>query len=70
MLAKGISEPGLDGLYSEVLRQVFNAEDDTVMSRFKLLMGRILATKSLILCQPIQSYEMMIAAVRAFVERC
>ncbi|KIM87374.1 hypothetical protein PILCRDRAFT_814882 [Piloderma croceum F 1598] len=39
------SARGLDGLYSEVLRQAFDADDDTVMSRFKLLMGRILATK-------------------------
>jgi hypothetical protein len=39
------SARGLDGLYSEVLQQAFDAEDDTVMSRFKLLIGRILATK-------------------------
>ena len=35
----------LDGLYSEVLHQVFDAEDDTVMSRFKFVMGKILVTK-------------------------
>jgi hypothetical protein len=39
------SARGLDGLYSEVLQQAFDAEDNTVMSRFKLLIGRILATK-------------------------
>jgi hypothetical protein len=35
----------LDGLYIEVLHQAFDEKDDTVMSRFKLVMGRILATK-------------------------
>jgi NACHT domain len=39
------SERGLDGLYSEILSQAFNVENDTVMSRFKLVMGRILAAK-------------------------
>jgi hypothetical protein len=39
------STRGLDGLYSEVLQQAFDAEDNTVMSRFTLLIGRILATK-------------------------
>jgi AAA ATPase domain len=36
---------GLDGLYLEVLHQAFDEEDDTVMSRFHLLMGRILAAR-------------------------
>jgi hypothetical protein len=36
---------GLDGLYLEVLREAFDEKDGTVMSRFKLVMGRILATK-------------------------
>jgi len=39
------SARGLDALYSEVLGQTFNAKDSTVMSRFKLVMGRLLATK-------------------------
>jgi hypothetical protein len=39
------SARGLDALYSEVLGQTFNANDSTVMSRFKSVMGRILATK-------------------------
>jgi len=39
------SARGLDALYSEVLRQAFDGEDDDAMSRFKLVMGRILATK-------------------------
>jgi hypothetical protein len=36
---------GLDALYSEVLQQAFDVEDYVAMSRFKLVMGRILATK-------------------------
>jgi len=39
------SARGLDALYSEVLHQAFDGEDDDAMSRFKLVMGRILATK-------------------------
>jgi AAA ATPase domain len=39
------SARGLDALYLEVLGQTFNSKDSTVMSRFKLVMGRILATK-------------------------
>jgi hypothetical protein len=39
------SARGLDALYSEVLGQTFDVEDSIVMSRFKLVMGRILATK-------------------------
>jgi DNA polymerase III delta prime subunit len=39
------SARGLDALYSEVLRQAFDGQDDDAMSRFKLVMGRILATK-------------------------
>ena len=39
------SKQGLDGLYSKVLSQAFEAEDPTAMSRFKVVMGRILATK-------------------------
>jgi AAA ATPase domain len=36
---------GLDELYSEVLHQAFNAENNTDMNRFKLVMGKILVTK-------------------------
>ena len=36
---------GLDGLYSEALRQVFHGRDDDTMSRCKLVMGWLLATK-------------------------
>jgi hypothetical protein len=36
---------GLDALYLEVLRQAFNAQDHTALSRFKLVIGRILATE-------------------------
>jgi AAA ATPase domain len=36
---------GLDALYTEVLHQAFDAEDDTVMSRFRSVMGAILATR-------------------------
>ncbi|KIM86900.1 hypothetical protein PILCRDRAFT_815342 [Piloderma croceum F 1598] len=36
---------GLDELYIEVLHQVFDAEDDTVMSRFRSVMGAILVTR-------------------------
>jgi hypothetical protein len=36
---------GLDGLYSEVLKHSFNPDDTLVMSRFKMVMGRILVTK-------------------------
>ncbi|KAF8726639.1 hypothetical protein AX14_007619 [Amanita brunnescens Koide BX004] len=39
------SARGLDALYSEVLRQAFDQQDDDSMSRFKLVMGRILAVK-------------------------
>jgi hypothetical protein len=39
------SARGLDGLYLEVLHQAFDAENCTVMSRFKLVMGRLLAAK-------------------------
>lgn len=39
------SERGLDKLYSEILSLGFNVENYTVMSRFKLVMGRILAAK-------------------------
>jgi hypothetical protein len=39
------SARGLDELYSEVLGQAFDVEDFISMSRFKLVMGRILATK-------------------------
>jgi hypothetical protein len=39
------SADGLDGLYLEVLPEAFDEKDGTVMSRFKLVMGRILATK-------------------------
>ena len=35
---------GLDALYTEVLHLAFDAEDDTVMSRFRSVMGAILAT--------------------------
>jgi hypothetical protein len=38
------SKQGLDGLYSKVLGQAFEAHDPTAMSRFKVVMGRILAT--------------------------
>ena len=38
-------EHGLDGLYSEVLGQTFDANNAMVMSRFKLVMGRILEVK-------------------------
>lgn len=37
--------PGLDALYSEVLKQAFDAADDIVMSRFRSVMGRVLAAK-------------------------
>jgi len=40
-----LSACGLDGLYLEVLQQAFDEKDDIVMSRFKLLIGRMLATK-------------------------
>jgi len=40
-----LSARGLDALYSEVLRQAFDEEDGDAMSRFKLVMGRILTTK-------------------------
>ncbi|KIM85063.1 hypothetical protein PILCRDRAFT_817902, partial [Piloderma croceum F 1598] len=36
---------GLDALYIEVLHQVFDAEDDIVMSRFRSVMGAILVTR-------------------------
>jgi hypothetical protein len=36
---------GLDALYIEVLHQMFDAEDDTVMSRFRSVMGAILVTR-------------------------
>jgi hypothetical protein len=39
------SPPGLDGLHLEVLHQAFDAENFIVMSRFKMVMGRILAAK-------------------------
>ena len=39
------STNGLDGLYLEILRQAFDEKDDTVMSRFQLVMGKILAAK-------------------------
>ncbi|KIM72402.1 hypothetical protein PILCRDRAFT_16154 [Piloderma croceum F 1598] len=39
------SARGLDALYLEVLRQAFNPHDHTALSRFKLVMGRILATE-------------------------
>ena len=39
------SARGLDGLYSEVLRQAFHGRDDDAVSRCKLVMGWILATK-------------------------
>lgn len=39
------SARGLDGLYLEVLHQAFDAENGTAMSRFKLVMGRLLAAK-------------------------
>ncbi|KIM75554.1 hypothetical protein PILCRDRAFT_669545 [Piloderma croceum F 1598] len=39
------SADGLDGLYLEILCQAFDEKDDTVMSRFRLVMGRILATR-------------------------
>jgi hypothetical protein len=39
------SVDGLDGLYLELLRRAFDEEDDTIVCRFKLVMGRILATK-------------------------
>jgi AAA ATPase domain len=38
------SARGLEELYSEVLGQAFDVEDFVSMSRFKLVMGRILAT--------------------------
>jgi hypothetical protein len=37
---------GLDALYIEVLHQAFDTEDDTVMSRFRSVMGAILVTKT------------------------
>jgi hypothetical protein len=33
------SVDGLDGLYLEILRQTFDEKDDTVMSRFQVVMG-------------------------------
>src|SRR6266576_2673764 len=39
------SARGLDALYSEVLRQAFHGRDDDAVSRCKLVMGWILATK-------------------------
>jgi hypothetical protein len=39
------SADGLDGLYLEILRQAFDEKDGTVMSRFRLVMGRLLATR-------------------------
>ena len=39
------SARGLDGVYLEVLNQAFDAESCTAMSRFKMVMGRILAAK-------------------------
>ena len=39
------SARGLDGLYSEALRQIFHGRDDDYVSRCKLVMGWILATK-------------------------
>jgi hypothetical protein len=39
------SARGLDALYSEALRQVFHGRDDDAVSRCKLVMGWILATK-------------------------
>ena len=39
---------GLDELYSEVLGQAFDIEDFVSMSRFKLVMGRILTTNELL----------------------
>ena len=39
------SARGLDGLYSEALRQVFHGQDKYAVSRCKLVMGWILATK-------------------------
>ena len=39
------SARGLDGLYSEALRQAFHGRDDDAVSYCKLVMGRILATK-------------------------
>jgi hypothetical protein len=35
---------GLDALYIEVLHQAFDAEDDTVMTRFRSVMSAILVT--------------------------
>lgn len=39
------STRGLDGLYSEILSQAINSHDPLIMSRFKLIMGRILAAR-------------------------
>jgi hypothetical protein len=39
------SARGLDGLYSEVLRQAFDTSNATVMSCFRSVMGRILAAQ-------------------------
>jgi hypothetical protein len=39
------SPPGLDGLYTVVLDQAFDAHNSVAMSRFKQVMGRILATR-------------------------
>jgi hypothetical protein len=36
---------GLDALYIEVLHQAFDAEDDTVMTRFRSVMSVILVTR-------------------------
>ena len=40
-----LSTSGLDGLYSEALRQVFHGRDKEAVSHCKLVMGWILATK-------------------------
>ena len=45
-LSRFVTSPqGLDGLYTEVLGQAFDAHNPVAMSRFKQVMGRILATR-------------------------
>jgi hypothetical protein len=44
-LSHFLSAQGLDALYSEVLSQAFNIEDETDMSRFQSVMGRVLTVK-------------------------
>lgn len=44
-LTRFLSAQGLDALYSEVLSQAFNIKDETDISRFRVVMGRVLAVK-------------------------